>query len=41
MDRDYELPRRHTHALVPAMIEAGWGRIVNIIGPSEPLFFSA
>ena len=41
MDRDFELPRRLTHALVPGMVEAGWGRIVNIIGPSEPLFFSA
>ncbi len=40
MDRDFELPRRLTHALIPAMIEAGWGRIVNIIGPSEPLIFS-
>ncbi len=40
MDREFELPRRLTHALIPAMIEAGWGRIVNIIGPSEPPFFS-
>lgn len=40
MDMDFELPRRLTHALIPAMVEAGWGRIVNIIGPSEPLFFS-
>ncbi len=41
MDRDFELPRRLTHALVPGMIEAVWGRIFNIIGHSEPLFFSA
>ena len=41
MDRDFELPRRLTHARIPGMIAAGWGRIVNIIGPSEPLFFSA
>lgn len=40
MDRDFELPRRLAHDLIPAMIEAGWGRIVNIIGPSEPPFFS-
>ncbi len=40
MDRDFELPRRLAHALIPAMIEAGWGRIINIIGPSEPPFFS-
>jgi 3-oxoacyl-[acyl-carrier protein] reductase len=40
MDRDFELPRRLAHDLIPDMIEAGWGRIVNIIGPSEPLSFS-
>ena len=40
MDREFELPRRLAHDLIPGMIEAGWGRIVNIIGPSEPLSFS-
>ena len=40
MDREFELPRRLAHDLIPAMIEAGWGRIVNIIWPSEPPIFS-
>lgn len=40
MDRDFELPRHLAHALIPGMVEADWGRIVNIIGPSEPPFFS-
>jgi 3-oxoacyl-[acyl-carrier protein] reductase len=40
MDRDFELPRALAHALIPGMIAAGWGRIVNIIGPSEPPIFS-
>lgn len=28
--------RQLTHALLPSMIEGGWGRIVNITGKSEP-----
>jgi 3-oxoacyl-[acyl-carrier protein] reductase len=28
--------RQITHALLPAMIERGWGRIVNVTGKSEP-----
>jgi 3-oxoacyl-[acyl-carrier protein] reductase len=28
--------RQLTHALLPGMIEKGWGRIVNISGKSEP-----
>lgn len=28
--------RQLTHAVLPAMIERGWGRIINITGKSEP-----
>jgi 3-oxoacyl-[acyl-carrier protein] reductase len=28
--------RQLTHALLPGMIDQGWGRIVNITGKSEP-----
>lgn len=28
--------RKITHALLPQMIESGWGRIINITGRSEP-----
>ena len=28
--------RRITHALLPQMIESGWGRIINLTGRSEP-----
>jgi 3-oxoacyl-[acyl-carrier protein] reductase len=28
--------RKITHALLPQMIERGWGRIINITGKSEP-----
>jgi len=41
MDLDFELPRRLTHALLPGMAENGWGRVINIIGPSEPHYLSA
>ena len=40
MESEFEQPRRLAHDLIPDMIEAGWGRIVNIIGPSEPPLFS-
>ncbi len=40
MESEFEQPRRLAHDLIPAMTEAGWGRIVNIIGPSEPPLFS-
>ena len=28
--------RQVTHALIPQMVESGWGRIINITGKSEP-----
>lgn len=33
--------RELTHALLPAMVEQRWGRIVNITGSSEPYNFNA
>jgi 3-oxoacyl-[acyl-carrier protein] reductase len=33
---NFTRPRQLTLALVPQMIERGWGRIVNITGKSEP-----
>jgi 3-oxoacyl-[acyl-carrier protein] reductase len=36
MTLNFTRPRQLTHALLPSMIENGWGRIVNITGKSEP-----
>ena len=36
MTLNFTRPRQLTHALLPNMIENGWGRIVNITGKSEP-----
>lgn len=33
--------RELTHAIVPAMCQQGWGRIVNFTGTSEPLTLNA
>jgi 3-oxoacyl-[acyl-carrier protein] reductase len=37
MELNFHAARRLTHALVPAMQRQGFGRIVNITGPDEPL----
>jgi 3-oxoacyl-[acyl-carrier protein] reductase len=36
MTLNFTRVRQLTHALLPGMIEAGWGRIINITGKSEP-----
>jgi len=36
MTLNFTRPRQLTHALLPKMIEAKWGRIINITGKSEP-----
>jgi 3-oxoacyl-[acyl-carrier protein] reductase len=36
MTLNFTRPRQLTHALLPGMIENGWGRIVSITGKSEP-----
>jgi 3-oxoacyl-[acyl-carrier protein] reductase len=36
MTLNFTRVRQLTHALLPGMIEQGWGRIVNITGKSEP-----
>ena len=36
MTLNFTRVRQLTHALLPAMIDRGWGRIVNITGKSEP-----
>ncbi|MPZ47936.1 MAG: SDR family oxidoreductase [Dehalococcoidia bacterium] len=36
MTLNFTRVRQLTHALLPCMIENGWGRIVNITGKSEP-----
>jgi 3-oxoacyl-[acyl-carrier protein] reductase len=36
MTLNFTRVRQLTHALLPAMIEQGWGRIINITGKSEP-----
>ena len=36
MTLNFTRVRQLTHALLPNMIEAGWGRIINITGKSEP-----
>ncbi|MPZ24803.1 MAG: SDR family oxidoreductase [Dehalococcoidia bacterium] len=36
MTLNFTRVRQLSHALLPAMIETGWGRIINITGKSEP-----
>jgi 3-oxoacyl-[acyl-carrier protein] reductase len=36
MTLNFTRVRQITHALLPTMIELGWGRIINITGKSEP-----
>jgi 3-oxoacyl-[acyl-carrier protein] reductase len=36
MTLNFTRVRQITHALLPQMIEGGWGRIINITGKSEP-----
>jgi 3-oxoacyl-[acyl-carrier protein] reductase len=36
MTLNFTRPRQLTHALLPKMIEAQWGRVINITGKSEP-----
>ena len=36
MTLNFTRVRQLTHALLPGMIDSGWGRIVNITGKSEP-----
>jgi 3-oxoacyl-[acyl-carrier protein] reductase len=36
MTLNFTRVRQLTHALLPGMIDRGWGRIVNITGKSEP-----
>jgi 3-oxoacyl-[acyl-carrier protein] reductase len=36
MTLNFTRPRQLAHALLPKMIEAKWGRIINITGKSEP-----
>lgn len=36
MTLNFTRVRQLTHAILPGMIDAGWGRIVNITGKSEP-----
>lgn len=36
MTLNFTRQRQITHALLPQMIERGWGRIINITGKSEP-----
>ena len=36
MTTEFEFPRALTHALLPAMIGNAWGRVVTIVGGSEP-----
>ena len=36
MTLNFTRVRQLTHALLPGMIEGGWGRIINITGKSEP-----
>lgn len=41
MTLNFTRPRQLAHALLPKMIEAGWGRIINITGKSEPEHLNA
>ncbi len=36
MTLNFTRQRQITHALLPQMIERGWGRIINVTGKSEP-----
>ena len=36
MTLNFTRVRQLTHALLPSMIAAGWGRVINITGKSEP-----
>ena len=36
MTLNYVRVRQLTHAMLPGMIELGWGRVINISGKSEP-----
>jgi 3-oxoacyl-[acyl-carrier protein] reductase len=38
---NYLRPRQLTHALLPDMIKAGWGRVINITGIGEPTGLNA
>lgn len=41
MENLFEAPRRATHAVLPGMMERGFGRIVHVIGSLEPRTFNA
>ncbi len=41
MTLNFTRPRQLAHALLPAMIERRWGRIINITGKSEPEHLNA
>ncbi len=41
MTLNFTRPRQLTHALLPGMIDAAWGRIINITGKSEPEHLNA
>jgi 3-oxoacyl-[acyl-carrier protein] reductase len=41
MTLNFTRPRQIAHALLPAMIERRWGRIINITGKSEPEHLNA
>ena len=41
MTLNFTRPRQIAHALLPKMIERGWGRIINITGKSEPEHLNA
>lgn len=41
MTLNFDVARRLTHALLPAMQAAGWGRVVNVTGPDEPWSINA
>ncbi|MEQ8194329.1 MAG: SDR family oxidoreductase [Rhodospirillales bacterium] len=36
MTTEFEFPRALTHALLPGMTKNEWGRVINIVGGSEP-----
>jgi len=39
MRTEFVFSRELAHELIPGMIEKKWGRIVNLVGSSEPLDF--
>lgn len=41
MELNFHMPRRLTHALLSAMIERRWGRVINISGTLEPQSLNA